>query len=167
MLKQLKAVTLNMGAELRKTAKMKTSIGREVAKYIDAGKIAPLKVSHKIVRNFFKKVPATQRIVFDGYPRTMAQVKLLDTLLKKHNREVLFIYLKLPMSVAKARLKKRAEIEGRHDDTDPAAIQNRIDVFNRQSKNIIRHYKNNQQLIVIDGVGSVAAVHKRIMRAIS
>jgi len=167
LLNKLKAITLNMGAELRKTAAQKTAIGREVAKYVNAGKIVPSKISRKIIRGFFDKIPATQCVIFDGYPRTITQVKTLDYLLKKNNREVRFLYIKLPVSVAKARLTKRAEIEGRRDDANPVAVKNRIDIFNKQAKKIIQHYKNSGRLVTINGVGSRGEVHKRIIKALS
>lgn len=167
LLNKLKATTLNMGAELRKAMTKQDAIGREIAKYINAGKIAPLRISQKIIESFLNSIPSHKRIVFDGYPRTMGQVKTLDVLMAKTNRKTIFVYIKLPMNVAMARLKKRAVLEGRSDDINPVAIKNRIDIFNTQAKKIIRHYQQSGQLVVIDGDGSIADVHKRIIKAIS
>lgn len=160
------ATTLNMGAELRKAAAKQDATGREVVRYINAGKIAPLRISRKIIEGFFNSIPASKRVVFDGYPRTITQVRTLDVLIKKANRQVVFVYIELPMAVAKARLKKRAELEGRSDDMDPVAIKNRVDVFHKQAKKIIQHYKDNGQLVTINGDGSKSEVHKRILKAI-
>ena len=166
LVSKLKAAHMNMGGLLRATIVQKGPYHSLVKEYISLGKLVPEKISSSLVRNFVDQVPKKKRIVFDGYPRRMSQVRVLESIEKKYDRRTFFIFIDLPLSVARDRICKRVELENRVDDTDPKAVSRRIKLFQQKSKNIIKHYKNKGTLIKIDGDQNIAAVHKDILKAV-
>lgn len=166
LVSKLKAAHMNMGGLLRATITQKGPHYSLVKQYISAGKLVPEKISSKLVRNFVDQVSRKKRIVFDGYPRRMSQVRVLEGIEKKHNRKTFFVFIDLPLSVAKDRICKRVKLENRTDDVDPKAVSQRIKLFQQKSKDVLKHYKNKGTLIKIDGNQDIAAVHKDILKAV-
>lgn len=166
LVSKLKAAHMNMGGLLRATIAKKGPYYSLVKEYISAGKLVPEKISSKLVRSFVDKVSPKKRIVFDGYPRRMSQVKVLEAIEQKHNRTTSFIFIDLPLSVARDRICKRVKLENRTDDADPKAVSHRIKLFQQKSKDILKHYKAKGTLIKIDGNQGISAVHKDILKAV-
>ncbi|MFH0905637.1 MAG: nucleoside monophosphate kinase [bacterium] len=166
LVKKLQAATLSMGAELRRLAAAKTLTGQRVKRYVDAGQIVPPEISDRIVRRFVAQVPAARVIVFDGFPRTIAQARTLDKILARRHRQAKTIFIKLPIAVAKARLAKRAAIEHRQDDASPGVIARRIRIFNDRAKQVLQYYRQTKRLGVADGNATISAVHRRIIKLV-
>jgi adenylate kinase len=166
LVKKLKAQHLNMGGLLRELSVSKSADGKVVKKIMAQGKLVPADIVNGLAKKFMSKVPRNQRVVFDGYPRSAAHMKFLDELLNKAGRSVVMIYIKLPISVAKARLLKRAKIEHRADDKDPKALTGRIQVFNTQAKKLLESYKKSGRLIVVNGDGTKKEVENAINKVL-
>ena len=156
--KKINARHLNAGALLRKVSASRSAEGQAVRRIIAQGKLAPVAITNNLVKKFVSKTPRSRRIIFDGYPRDIAQMKFLDKLLDNTNRSVVMVYIKLPISVARERLLKRANIEHRTDDLDPKALTSRIQVFHQQAKNLLAHYQNSGCLITVDGDQTIKQV---------
>lgn len=166
LVSKLKAAHMNMGGLLRATIAQKGSYYTLVKEYISAGKLVPEKISSKLVCDFVDKVSREKRIVFDGYPRRMSQVKVVETIEQKHDRKTFFIFIDLPLNVAKDRICKRVELENRTDDADPKAVSHRIKLFQQKAKDILKHYKTKGTLIRIDGNQDITSVQKDILKAV-
>lgn len=164
--KKMNARHLNVGALLRKVSTSQSAEGRAVRRIIERGKLAPVTITNNLVKKFVSKTPRNQRVIFDGYPRDNIQMKFLDKLLDSTNRSAVMVYVKLPISVARERLLKRAKIEHRTDDLDPKALTSRIQVFHSQAKNLLVHYKNSDRLIVVNGDQTVKQVEIAINKAL-
>ena len=167
LVKKLKAAHMNMGGLLREAIAKKGPYHKLVKEYISVGKLVPEKISSVLAMNFVAKVSKAKRIVFDGYPRRMAQVKILEAAKKKNNRETVFVFINLPFSVAKDRINKRIKLENRVDDADPKAVSQRIRLFQQKAKAVIGYYKGKGTLIKINGDQTPAAVHKDILKAVA
>lgn len=160
----LSAYHLNAGALLRAFAHSNSQEAKAVAKAMAKGALVPARISTNLVTKFVSHA-GKRRLVIEGYPRSMSQVYALDKILSSHHRSSAFVYIKLPVTVARARLLKRAKLEHRADDT-PKAIAERIRVFHQQSKDILAHYRKTDRLITIDGNHTVTATKKLVERAI-
>lgn len=71
----------------------------------------------------------------------------------------------IPDDAIVARLLRRAEIEGRADDTEPV-IRRRIDVYHQQTQPVVSAYDERDMVLAIDGVGEITEVHDRIVNAL-
>jgi len=81
--------------------------------------------------------PKRQLLLLDGIPRTMGQTALLDA----HLAVAHIIVLEMPnIESLVSRMQKRARIEGRADDIDPAVLQTRMRVYETQTAELLSHY---------------------------
>ena len=87
LVKKLKTAHMNMGQLLRDAIAQKVSGFKKIAKYMQAGELVPEVLVSKLVNSFLTKTPKNKRIVFDGYPRRMKQVRIIEPILEKINRK--------------------------------------------------------------------------------
>lgn len=158
---RLKADILNMGAVLRKLATGKSKIARQVAVVIQAGKLVPADITAQIVREFIKQA-RDKRIIFDGFPRNVAQAKMFDQIMKTFNREIRFVSFDLTKAQAMARIKSRVKLEARQDDSDAKALKNRFTIFGEESKKLKVYFKD--RLIKVPGQGTKSEVTKQTVK---
>lgn len=166
LVSKLKAAHLNMGGLLREVIAKRSPGYREIKKIVESGKLVPEKINSALAMKFISQVPQNKRIIFDGYPRRMSQAKILESAEKKYNRTNFFIFVDLPVGIARDRIYRRAKLENRVDDTDKKVISQRIQTFKDKSKELLKHYKNKGTLIRINGNQDITAVHKDILKAI-
>jgi adenylate kinase len=102
----------------------------------------------EIVENFLKENCNTKGIIFDGFPRTLRQAKMLDEELEKYNLLLdLIIKLDVPEEIIKSRLLYRAQKEGRTDDNE-AIISKRLKYYYRDTLPVLDYYKQTNKNIV-------------------
>src|SRR5579883_1600694 len=100
-------VIFETGGELRKLSQENSELARKVKSIIEAGHLVPNEVVMEIIENFMNKLPAGKNVLFDGIPRKMVQAESFDTLMKKHNRDILGILVEVPEEVVIKRLMSR------------------------------------------------------------
>ncbi|MFH1088234.1 MAG: nucleoside monophosphate kinase [Patescibacteria group bacterium] len=167
LVKKLFSAHMNMGGLLRETVKNKRTGWQDVKQYMNKGGLVPERISSKLVEKFIAKIPKSKRIVFDGYPRRLLQIRLLQKMQKKFNRDVIMVFVDLPNKVAKDRLINRAKIENRLDDANPKVVANRIRVFNEKSREVTGYYRKEKKFIKIDGNQLIDKVAKDIWEMVS
>jgi len=164
--KKLHASHINTGKLLRNLI-AKKSLGWQIAKkYVDKGKLVPESVTSKLVYDFIARVPKKKRVVFDGYPRRLSQVRLLKKIQQKFHRQIIMVFISLPATVAKQRIIRRAKLENRHDDINPKIVAERIRVFHESYLNVLRHYKQTKTLITVNGNQTMEKVAQDIEQAV-
>ena len=105
--------------------------------------------------------------ILDGYPRNQVQADALATLLKKIGQPMDYaVQLEVPTDLLVDRIAGRAAEEGRADDT-PEVVRNRLDKYTSQTAPVIDYYRQQGQLTVVDGVGSLDEVFSRLIEALS
>lgn len=166
LVSKLSAEHINMGGLLRKLVVGRSRDAVAAKKIMLAGKLVPNKITDGLISKIIQKLPASRRVVLDGYPRSLAQAKFLNKLLANHGREVVMVFVKLPLSVARERLMKRATVEHRPDDLNAAALTARIRVFLHEAKSLSGLYRANHRLITVDGNQTPAQVHSAILKAL-
>jgi adenylate kinase len=143
-----------------------TELGRLAQSYLDAGKLVPDEVTNDMVRERISRPDSAAGFLLDGYPRTVAQAHALDDMLAglgAHLDRV--VELTVDVSEMIRRLNRRAEIEGRSDDTEDV-IRHRQDVYVEQTAPLVDLYRERSVLVQVDGMGEVDEVTDRLTSAL-
>jgi adenylate kinase len=158
---------LSTGEILRAEVARGTEIGKEVARIIAAGDLAPDDLIVSIVRQRLPESEAGPGVLLDGFPRTLQQAMALDEMLAQEGHRVEFVIaLEVPESVLVDRILHRAAVEGRADDTREA-IAERMHEYHKLTAAVLDHYRKRWVRVeVIDGVGDVGEVFERVRGAI-
>jgi adenylate kinase len=151
---------------LRQAIAEQTDLGRRVKPILEAGDLVPDDLMIELIRKRLEAPEAANGFILDGFPRTMAQADALDSMLAEVDRPLsVVLELQVPDDVAIQRLQKRAAEEGRSDDT-PEAIANRIDLYHRETKPLVSHYRLAGNLVGIHGDRSENEVFSEIQQAV-
>lgn len=160
-------VHLSTGDLFRFNIKNSTPLGLEAKSYIDQGQLVPDSVTISMLEDAVNKNPEAKGFIFDGFPRTTAQADALDSFLSGRGTAIsAMVALEVPEDELRSRLAERAKTSGRPDDADPAVIQNRIDVYNKETAPVQGFYEAQKKYSGIDGVGSIEEITHRICEVI-
>lgn len=131
-------------------------LGEEIKQIMDKGKLIDDQTTSKIVEEKLKGEEYRNGFIFDGYPRTMEQIKLFDPGFDK----VIYLFL------SDAEAIKRLLARGREDDTE-YAITERLRNYHLQTDPVLDYYRQKGTLQKIDGLGSIEEIRRRIRDAIN
>ena len=152
---------LSTGDMLRDT-RGDTALGKVVASYIDAGRLAPDYMVMPIVTRRLAMPDCEHGCLFDGFPRTVNQAEQLDEYLDQKGTQLdLVLHLHADTDELVSRLLKRAESEHRNDDTKQT-ISARLEVFDTQTAPVLDYYRSRGIIERIDGMKSPEAVFSQI-----
>lgn len=167
LVSQLGLKHISTGDLFRYHMKNDTDLGKLAKSFIEKGELVPDKVTVDMLKEEINKNNSSAGFIFDGFPRTIAQAEILDTILNEKGWEITkVISLEVPDDELRKRLKKRAEISGRPDDAKPEVIENRIRVYKQETEPVKAYYKKSGNLTEIDGVGEIDEIFHRILQAI-
>jgi adenylate kinase len=154
------------GEILRAEMDAGSELGQRVKETYDRGDLVSDELMIELVRSRLEQVDTESGFVLDGFPRTTGQAEALDSILSDLGRTFSVVFaLQLPDEVAFERLRRRAELEGRPDDTD-AAIQRRLDTYHRETEPLIEYYRVRGNLVPIHGDRSENQVFVEIQQAL-
>jgi adenylate kinase len=160
-------VHLSTGDIFRYNIKGETELGKLAKSFMDKGELVPDSVTISMLESEVNKHADAKGFIFDGFPRTGAQAEALDNFLSTKNVAITcMLALEVNEDELKARLLNRAKSSGRPDDADPAVIQNRINVYNRETAPVAEYYKAQGKYRGIDGIGSIEEISERLYQAI-
>lgn len=142
-----------------------TELGKRVQAIIESGELVPDSLTNEIVEDRLGQDDAAAGFLLDGYPRTVDQVKALDGMLEGDALDAV-VLLEADADIVVARLLKRAEIEGRADDTEEV-IRHRQDVYAEQTAPLIELFTERGILVSVDGIGTPDEVAARISEGLS
>jgi adenylate kinase len=143
-----------------------TPLGLEVKRIMDEGGYVGDDITNKIVADRLAEDDCRRGFLLDGYPRTLAQVEALDQILESEGTRLeLVLSLKVDVDEVVERLRRRAETEGRSDDTEEA-IRVRQQKYLDETSPLLDVYEQRGQLVEVDGLGEVEDVTKRIFAAL-
>lgn len=162
----LKIPHLSTGDMLRQTRNQDSALGRLVASYLDAGRLAPDYLVMRIVTKRLKDADCQSGCLFDGFPRTIIQAQLLDEHLSEKDDQVdLVLDLAVQQDELVSRMLKRAKLENRSDDT-AETIHARLRVFYTQTAPLLVYYREQGKLATIDGMRSPDEVFEDIRQQV-
>lgn len=153
---------ISTGDIFRKNIREKTALGLKVQSIIEKGELVPDELLVEILEDALDQFSGVDGFVFDGFPRTIQQADDLDTILEKRNDKVsMVLSLEVNDDEIIGRLLKRAELQGRKDDTKEV-IENRINIYNSQTQPLIDYYKEKGLFHFVNGIGSIDDIFKSI-----
>lgn len=160
-------VHLSTGDIFRYNMKNDTELGQLAKSYIEKGELVPDNVTIQMLESEVNKHPEAKGFIFDGFPRTTAQAEALDAFLTGRDTGITWMLaLEVEEQELRQRLLKRAETSGRADDADPEVIQNRIDVYNRETALVADYYRSQDKYMGINGIGTIEEITERLCMVI-
>jgi len=154
------------GDMLRAAIAAGTEIGRKAEPLLSAGLLVPDEIMIELIRDRLAEDDTSRGFVLDGFPRTSAQAEALDTMLEEIERPLSVVFeFQLPEDVCFERLRRRAEEEGRADDT-PEAIRTRLALYHEQTEPLVEYYRARGNLVGIRADRSVGEVFAELQRAL-
>ncbi len=158
---------ISTGDLFRDHVKKETELGLQVKSIISRGEYVPDSLTNELIRDRLSKADAEAGFLLDGYPRTNDQVNELDDILSSQHRILdAVVLLVADTDELVRRLLKRAEEQGRADDTEEV-IRHRQTVYLEQTQPLIEIYSTRGLVVEIDGLGQVGQVTERILNALT
>lgn len=151
---------ISTGDIFRANIKGGTELGKKVQEIIERGELVPDSLTNEIVADRLTQSDAVRGFLLDGYPRTVDQVDALDEMLEGDSLDAV-VLLEADTDEVVARLLKRAELEGRADDTEEV-IRHRQNVYAEQTAPLIELFSQRGILVTVNGMGAVDEVAGRI-----
>jgi adenylate kinase len=161
-----KIPAISTGDIFRANVSQGTELGVEAKRYMDAGEYVPDEVTNRMVRDRIDEADAVAGFLLDGYPRTADQVEELDGMVAFTGHTIdAVIVLTADREAIVERLLRRAEIEGRADDTEDV-IRRRQEVYAEETEPLIAIYRERGLTHEVDGMGEVDDVTARIFESL-
>jgi adenylate kinase len=157
---------ISTGDVLRAEIKAGTELGKTAKGYIDQGQLLPDELIIDILASTLDGFKESKGVIFDGFPRTIAQAEALKKMLAERGQEVsIMLDLDVPEDELMTRLIKRGQESGRADDNEET-IKKRLVVYHSQTSPLIDWYKAEGQYQHIQGLGTMDGIFADIVAAI-
>jgi len=167
LIQKYKLIHISTGDLLRTEKANKTDLGLLAIKYIDQGHLVPDEVVIGMIRNKLAGNLSASGYIFDGFPRTAVQACELDALMIELGTSItIMVSLEVDEDELIKRLVKRGETSGRSDDNEET-VRKRLEVYNRETSPVAKHYKQQGKLSVVNGIGTIDEIFERICHVIS
>ena len=162
IVEKCKVHQLSTGELLRNEITNKTKLGSEITSIINSGELVSDDIVSNLIEKFISDRLYKNRLIFDGYPRNLNQVKNLDYLLKKYNQKIdIVLKLSVNLEIIKKRISERQVQENRADDNEEIAIK-RYKNYESSIEPVIDYYKNSKLLKVVNGESSISEISGEI-----
>ena len=157
---------ISTGDVLRAEIKNGTELGKTAKGYIDQGQLIPDELMIDILASVFDSFKDSKGVIFDGFPRTIAQAEALKKMLAERGQDVtVMVDLEVPEDELMTRLIKRGKDSGRADDNEET-IKKRLHVYHSQTAPLIDWYKNEKKYQHINGLGTMDGIFADICEAV-
>ena len=162
LVNKLKAFQISTGDLLREEIKKNSDIGKLITNDMNNGKFISDDIVNKLIENLISDPQKKNKLIFDGYPRSLSQAKHLEVLLKKSNQYIdLILFLNVDKKTILKRLEKRKIIENRSDD-DADTIIRRYDKYMEKTQPVLNFYSENPNFKEIDGGLEIEEITRKI-----
>jgi len=160
-------VQLSTGDMLRAAIASGSELGKRVEGVMQRGELVTDEIVIALIEDRLPEAEAAGGAIFDGFPRTVAQARALDTMLRGRGGGIdLVLRLKVDDEALTRRIAGRFAESGRPDD-NPDSFRVRLDAYNAQTAPLIPYYLAAGKLVEIDGMGSVDTVAAAIDGALA
>ena len=157
---------LSTGDVLRAEIKSGSALGKKIASLISAGNLVPDDLIFGVIERYIAQLPKDSKgMIFDGYPRTVAQAESLTELLKKNQMDAIMIDLMVDEQLLTDRLLERGKISGRADD-NLETIRHRIAVYHEQTEPVAKYYLHKGNYFAVNGNHTVEEVSLQLDRIV-
>ena len=162
IVKKFNLYQISTGDLLRNEIKNKTQLGFEIISIMNSGELVSDKIVNNLIEKFVSNELYNNKIIFDGYPRTLVQAKNLDDLLKKYKQKIdIVLKLSVSLKTVMKRILERQFQEKRSDDNEETAIK-RFKNYEKSSEPVIDYYKKSNLLKVVNGEAGISEINSEI-----
>ena len=162
LVKKLNSFQISTGDMLREEIQKNTEIGKKIVNDMDDGKFVSDEIVNKLIENALIDPQKKNKLIFDGYPRSLAQAKNLEILLKKTDQKIDFIFfLNVNKETIIKRIEQRKILEKRSDD-DLNTIVKRFYTYMETTKPVLDFYSKNPNFYEIDGSSKIEEITAKI-----
>ena len=167
LVNKLNSYQVSTGDMLREEIKRNTTIGKNIINNMNEGKFVDDEIVNKLLENVIFDPNKMNKLIFDGYPRTINQAKNLDNLLNKSNQKIDFIFfLNVKKDSIIKRIEKRKILEKRSDD-DSETILKRYDTYMDVTKPVLDFYSKKENYHEIDGSLEIDNISQKIAQILN
>lgn len=162
LIKKLNAFQISTGDILREEIKKNSEIGKKIINDMNNGKFVSDEIVNKLVKTIVFDPYKKDKLIFDGYPRSLSQAKNLELLLKDSNQKIQHIFF---LNVKKETIVKRIEkrkIEEQRLDDELEIILKRYDTYMKTTKPVLDFYSKNLNFKEIDGGLEIDEITRKI-----
>ncbi len=159
---RMNLVHISTGDLLRAARAAGTPLGLKAKEVMDRGELVSDDIVLGMLEERLSQADTQAGVIFDGYPRNVAQADALTCMLAKMEMPLkAAILLDVSHTVLLNRLAERAKKEGRVDDT-PEVIANRLKIYHDQTEPVVGYYQQRGLLSKIAGEGSMEDIYAQI-----
>ena len=162
IVKKIKGYQVSTGDILRNEITRNTQIGKRIINDMNDGKFVSDEIVNKLIKNIVHDPQKKNKLIFDGYPRSLSQAENLNIILNETNQKIdLIFFLNVSKDTIIQRIKKRKIIENRSDD-DLNTILKRYDTYMITTKPVLDFYSKNPNFHEIDGAQEIDQITSKI-----
>ena len=162
LVKKLNSFQISTGDMLREEIQKNSEIGQRIVNDMNDGKFVSDEIVNKLIENVISNPLKKDKLIFDGYPRSLSQAKNLDLLLNKFDQKINFIFfLNVNKETIIKRIEKRKVIEKRSDD-ELNTILKRYDNYMETTKPVLDFYSEKPNFHEIDGTQKIEEITAKI-----
>ena len=162
LVNKLNAFQISTGDLLREEIKKNSDIGKAITNDMKSGKFISDDIVNKLIENLISDPQKKNKLIFDGYPRSLSQAKNLEAVLKNSNQSIdLILFLNVDKETILKRLEKRKIIENRSDD-DTDTIISRYEKYMETTQPVLNFYSENPNFKEIDGSLEIEEITRKI-----
>ncbi len=158
---------VSTGDLLRNEVKNKTDIGRDIENIISKGDFATDEIVNELIKKIVYDPQKKNKLIFDGYPRSLNQANNLDLLLKGSDQKIDFIFfLNVNKNTIIKRIEKRRFLEKRTDD-NLNTILKRYDTYMETTRPVLDFYSKNPNFYEINGDEEISIISSKIEKILT
>ena len=162
LVNKLNAFQISTGDHLREEIRKNSDIGKAITNDMKNGKFISDDIVNKLIESLISDPQKKNKLIFDGYPRSISQAKKLDLILNYSNQKIDFIFfLNVNKDTIIKRIEKRKVIEKRSDD-ELTTIIKRYDTYMETTKPVLDFYNKNSNFYEIDGTLKIEEITAKI-----
>lgn len=161
-------IHVSTGNLLREEIAKQTALGLEAKQFMEKGKLVPDAVVIGMIDSMIDNNPEAKGFLFDGFPRTVTQAEVLDSLLLQKDASInLVLSLQVTEKTLMERLLNRGKSSGRPDDIDEKIIKARIQEYESKTAPVADYYKRSNKLKTVMGEGNVDVIFNNLSKEIN
>ena len=162
LVKKLNSLQVSTGDMLREEINKDSEIGKKIINYMNDGKFVDDEIVNTLMKNVIFDPQKKNKLIFDGYPRSIRQAQNLNLLLNNSNQKIDFIFfLNVTKDTILKRIEKRKILEKRSDDNLDTIIK-RYDTYMNTTKPVLDFYSKNTNFYEIDGSLKIEEITAKI-----
>ena len=153
---------VSTGDILRDEIKKNSDIGQQITSNMNEGKFVSDEIVNSLIEKLMLDPRKKDKLIFDGYPRSLSQAKHLDLLLDKSNQKIDHIFfLNVNKDTIVERIEKRKILEGRSDDNTDTILK-RYDTYMETTRPVLDFYSKNPNFHEINGTQEIDQITREI-----